>query len=302
MDIKQINYILAIAEEGGVTKAAKKLYITQSALDQQLIKLEKDLGVQLFVRSRNSFVPTTAGKVYVEYAKRIVSIKNEAYLKIQDIAEQKKSTLTMALAPERGMDMFLAIYPRFYHSYPQVTITPRDISVKKQIEMLQKDELDLAFLSVKDDNIPSIVSEHLSKEEFFLITPKNHPLAEKVAPYGQPHTILQAEDLKDLSYCLMYRESTQREVIDPIFKEYDIEPNIILETTSNRANISIVEKGLACSIVPKFYVKQNHNVACFRLSTRPTWNISVCYRNNRYQSKAAQYFIELAKEYFESIK
>lgn len=301
MDIKQINYILAIADEGGVTKAANKLFITQSALDQQLIKLEKDLGTQLFVRSRNSFMPTVAGKVYIEYARKMVSLKNEAYLRIHDIAEQKKTTLSMALAPERGMEMFLEIYPEFYKTYPQVTIAPRDISVKKQIEMLQNDELDLAFLSVKETKIPSIMTKLLLEEEFFLITPKNHPLAKKEAPLGQPHTILQGDDLRDLSYCLMYRESTQREVIDPIFKEYSIKPNILLETTSNRTNISIVEKGLACSIVPKFYVNQSYNVACFRIDLKPTWNINVCYKSDRYQSKASKYFIELATKYFISL-
>lgn len=302
MDIKQINYILAIADEGGVTKAANKLFITQSALDQQLIKLEKDLGVQLFVRSRSSFMPTSAGKVYIEYARRIVSLKNEAYLRIQDISDQKKSSLTMALAPERGMDMFLEIYPEFYKSYPKVSISPRDISVKKQIELLLKDELDLAFLSIKENSIPSLVTKHLLLEEFYLIVPKNHPLAQKEAPKNAPLTVLDGEDLKDLSFCLMYRESTQREVIDPVFKEYGINPTILLETTSNRTNISIVEKGIACSILPKFYVQPSHNVACFRLSSAPSWNINVCYRNNRYQSKASQYFIELAEEYFNNLK
>lgn len=298
MDIKQINYILAIAEEGGVTKAAKKLFITQSALDQQLIKLEKELGVQLFERSRNSFCPTEAGKIYVEYAKKIVNLKNEAYLIIQDIAEHKKSTLSIALMPERGMDMFLEIYPEFYKDFPQVTVKPRDLSVVKQIEMIQKDELDLAFLLVKNTKVPGIISQQLLEEEFILVTPKDHLLARKAAPEGQPFTVLEIEELRDLRYCLMYKESTQREVLDPMFKNADIKPNIFLETASNRANIRLVEQGMGCSIVPEMYARQSSDIACFRIKEKPTWNISVCYRNSRYQSKAARHFIGLAQDYF----
>ena len=54
MDLRQIQYIVAIAEENNITRAAEKLYITQSALNQQLLKLEKELGVQLFHRSRTA--------------------------------------------------------------------------------------------------------------------------------------------------------------------------------------------------------------------------------------------------------
>ena len=65
MDLRQIQYIVAIAEENNITRAAEKLYITQSALNQQLLKLEKELGVQLFHRSRTDWHPTEAGEIYL---------------------------------------------------------------------------------------------------------------------------------------------------------------------------------------------------------------------------------------------
>ncbi len=65
MDTKQIEYILKIAEENNITKAADKLYITQSALNQQLLKLEKELGTPLFHRSRTNWRPTEDRKSVV---------------------------------------------------------------------------------------------------------------------------------------------------------------------------------------------------------------------------------------------
>ena len=147
MDVKQMTYILTIAQEGGISKAAAKLFITQSALDQQLLKLEHELGTRLFFRSRSSFALTEAGRVYVEYARRMLELKNEAYRIIHDIAGRRRGTLSLAFAPERGMEMFMAVYPRFYQSYPEVTVTPREISVRRQLEMLAGDELDLGFIS-----------------------------------------------------------------------------------------------------------------------------------------------------------
>lgn len=79
MDLKQIEYILKIAEEQNITHAAEKLFITQSALNQQLLKLEKELGTPLFYRSRTDWHPTPAGEIYLNAAKDILLIKKNAY-------------------------------------------------------------------------------------------------------------------------------------------------------------------------------------------------------------------------------
>ena len=127
MDVKQMLYMVTIAQEGGISKAAAKLFITQSALDQQLLKLEHELGTPLFYRSRSSFSLTEAGRVYVDYAQRMLELKNEAYRIIHDLAGQRRGTLTLAFAPERGMEMFMDVYPRFYRDYPQVKVVPREM-------------------------------------------------------------------------------------------------------------------------------------------------------------------------------
>ena len=77
-----------------------------------------------------------------------------------------------------------------------------------------------------------------------------------------------------MTFCLIYRSSTQREVIDPLFERAGRKPNLFLETASNRANVSMVQKGLSCSIVPAYYVQGVEDVACFRLSAHPAWTVS----------------------------
>lgn len=300
LDVKQINYILTIAQEGGITKAANKLFITQSALDQQLLKLEHELGTRLFQRSRSNFSLTPAGKVYVEYGKKILALRGEAYHRIHDIADPRRGTLALAFAPERGMEMFMEVYPAFYQAYPEVTVTPQELSVRQQMELLQRDELDLGFVAVKNTDIAGLTCTTLLREEFVLITPLNHPLAEQAAPLGEELTMLSTRCLRDLRFCLIYPQSTQREVIDLIFSRAGIQPDIFLETASNRANISMVRRGLSCSIVPHHYVEGLRDVAKFRLSDRPEWNIAACCRKGGYLSRAARYFIQLAGEYFQT--
>ena len=299
MDVKQMLYMVTIAQEGGISKAAAKLFITQSALDQQLLKLEHELGTPLFYRSRSSFSLTEAGRVYVEYAQKMLELKNEAYRIIHDMAGQRQGTLSLAFAPERGMEMFMDVYPRFYQEYPQIKVTPREVSVRRQVELLGGDGLDLGFLSRKEGPLPGIDQTVLYREEFLLITPRDHPLAARAAAPGEPLTVLDLSCLRGLTFCLIYRQSTQREIIDPLFDRAGCKADLFLETASNRANISMVRRGLSCSILPAHYVRGVEDVARFRLAGHPSWAVSACCRRGRYLSKAARHFIRLAEEYFQ---
>lgn len=103
MDLRQIQYIVAIAEENNITRAAEKLYITQSALNQQLLKLEKELGVQLFHRSRTDWHPTEAGEIYLKAAREMLLLKKDTYHRIHDLAkiQQGSSVLALRLGVDR---------------------------------------------------------------------------------------------------------------------------------------------------------------------------------------------------------
>ncbi len=76
MNLKEIEYIVKIAEEKGLTRAAEKLFITPSALNQQLVRLEKEIGTQLFYRSLSGWTPTEAGEVYLSADEEMIRIKS----------------------------------------------------------------------------------------------------------------------------------------------------------------------------------------------------------------------------------
>lgn len=113
MDLRQIQYIVAIAEENNITRAAEKLYITQSALNQQLLKLEKELGVQLFHRSRTDWHPTEAGEIYLKAAREMLLLKKDTYHRIHDLAKIQQGELSVGFTPGRGSPCFLMCIRNF---------------------------------------------------------------------------------------------------------------------------------------------------------------------------------------------
>ena len=100
MDTRQIEYILKISEERSVTRAAEQLFITQSALSQQVQKLEKELGTSLFFRTKADWTPTPEGEIYLENARKILRIKQDTYSMIADRVNSRKSYLSIGITPE----------------------------------------------------------------------------------------------------------------------------------------------------------------------------------------------------------
>jgi DNA-binding transcriptional LysR family regulator len=93
MDLQLIRNIITIGEEKSITKAADKLFISQPALNQQLLNLEKSLGTRLFIRKRGEWTITEAGHIYIDAGKRILDIQKDAYARIADVSEEKKEQI-----------------------------------------------------------------------------------------------------------------------------------------------------------------------------------------------------------------
>lgn len=298
MDLKLIEYMVQIADEGSITKAAEKAFISQSGMNQQLLKLEAELGTPLFHRGRNDFRLTEAGSVYVNYGRQILQLKKEAYNIINDLADNKTGTLSIGLTPERGISMLMGIYPEFHRRFPNIMIEPQEIGVHKQLALVSKGYLDLGFVTISDVDKTGDEYIHIYDEDMLLAVPRKHPLARTANPPGQPFAVADLRDFKDESFVLMFKSSTMRSVIDPLFKEAGFTPKLLFETASNRTMRNLVKNNMACSILTYNYAQDQEDVAYFYLPQRPHWELCATYKKGHYLSQAARTFIALSIDHY----
>ncbi|MFM9279368.1 LysR family transcriptional regulator [Paenibacillus jiagnxiensis] len=298
MDLKQLEYIIQIAEENNITKASEKLFITQSALNQQLLKLEKELGTQLFVRSRNNWHLTQAGKIYVENAKNMLRLKKDTYNQIHDILETREGNLVIGLTPERGTQMFAAIYPFFYKKYPKVKIDLIEMPVKKQqIEILQGN-IDIGFLTLQDFQKTNDNYIHLCFEHIILGVPSAHPFAHLGGRLGEPLPAISLKLLENDSFAVMQTGSTLREIFNHLINEENISPHILLETRSCHTLFEMVAQGICCSVFPITYAKPSSAISYFSIRQNPVWEVTASYKKDSYLSNAAKELIAIATDYW----
>ena len=297
-----MEYIIQISEERSITKAAEKLFITQSALNQQLLRLEKELGAPLFHRSKVDMRPTEIGQVYLDNAREILRIKQRTYNLINDMTDAKKGRLSIGFTPGRGSEMFTHVYPSFHQAYPNVIVEPHELSVHRQQQMISQGNLDIGFQTLSERQRTDSEYIKLGEEEIFLLVPSIHPAAEQLAATqtaSAPFPIANLTLFQYEPFVLMYKESTIRAITDEIFRKSGFTPNVLFETASNNTVLSMIEANLCCGVVPEYYVRRlPKGISCFAFPTHPSWDIVANYRKNGYLSEAAKYFIELVRNFW----
>lgn len=299
METKQLEYMIKIADEGSITRAAARLFISQSALSQQLQKLEAELGAPLFRRSKSDWTPTPEGQIYLDNAREMLRIKQKTYTLIADMANRRSGYLSVGMTPGRGSDMFSYVYPRFHELYPEMTVEPRELSVRAQQAQIRRGDLDIGFVTLTDNQ--KTIDEYITlfREEILIALPERYPVNEKYLHTEDPYPTLPLTELRYEPFILMYKESTIRQTLDQIFREAGFSPTILFETSSNQTILSIIRAKLACGMLPYHYVRQKpEGIRFYRLPFRPSWNVCVSYQKGAYLSKAAKDFIRLVKEYW----
>ena len=298
MDLKQLEYVVAIAEHGSISKAAESLYISQSGLNQQLIKLEKSLNIQLFYRTTHHLELTQAGKIYVKNARDIMTIKKRTYTQIGDLVDSNAGTIELGMTTEHGSNMFVDVFPEFSKRYPNVTLNLYEGIVRNQHEKLLAGHLDLGLVLVKDPDKLNLEYVHLYNERLVLGVNRSHPLAQKYGtPPGAPFPVIDLSLFSGEPFSLIFAASTQRNTLRPHFEAAGFEPKLLFETSMNHVLSKMVAHDICCTIIPQSHAGNHDQVAWFYLTSDPVWEVAMVYNKNNPPSKAGWYFIRLAQEH-----
>lgn len=299
MDLRQIENIIAIEQEQSISKAAEKLFLTQSALNQQLLRLEKELGVQLFERRKHRMIPTFAGKVYLSTAHRMIDMKKETYKIIHDVAEEITGEISVAYSPERGSVIFSNIYPIFHQSYPNITFHIREAHVKTIEQFLLQKDVTLAFVA-HSDNIKNPAFEYIDlKEELMVLgLPITHSLAHLAGEKSwECFPEIDLNRLKNEQFALINKSAKIREMADLAFYHAGFLPKILFESSSTQTVVKMVKKQICPAFFPQSYVDPDAPIVYFTTSPRQSWTPSIAYLKGSYLTKPEKYFIELAAKF-----
>lgn len=289
MELSQLEVFLAVARERRFSRAAEKLYRTQSAVSQTIRKLEDELGEALFDRSSREGMLTDAGQVLFEYAEQLLNLRRDAQESLTELRELQKGQLVIA-ANEFTALYLLPVLADFRRLHPMIKIrVQRSLGSHIPDEVLQHGA-EIGVLSYKPEE-PRLHSIVTYLDELVLVVAPSHPLASA--------TQVSIRHLGAESFVAHIVSSPYRETVLQAFKKYKTPLHMDLELPTLQAIKQFVAMGNGVALMPELSVE--NEVARRELVRIPVRELRVqrklrlIYRKEAALSHAARAFLKVAE-------
>lgn len=290
MELNQLRYAVAIADTGNFTRAAERAHVTQPSLSQQILNLEKEISHKLFHRLGRKAVLTEAGAVFIERARRILFEVENASKELSDHPSLDRR-ITVGGVPTVAPYLLVPLIAECRKTLPNLTIHVREDFRGDLIRAVIEGDLDLAIvpLPVKDHRI-SI--EPLMKEKLLLIVGKGHRFASRAE--------ISVDDLAEETFVTMGDSSTLAGQIRGFFGDHNFMPIIGYRCAQVATIKAFVAMGAGISILPQVdrQPEDRDTLVYLRLAgTAPSRELVVIRHLQRYQSRGAEQFLSVLREY-----
>lgn len=291
MDTKIIEYVIAIAEEKSISKAAEKLYITQPALSQRLKKLEDELGTPLFYRDSSGLVLTDAGRIYINGGRSILQIKHEALQKLSGMNRKNKDRLRFGCAVVTALECI----PAFRESYPEIELVTQRCTTPVAKEALIMGHMDIAVLLAPSLEHSVLEYLPLSAGELVLAIPENHPATAGPDAFQNGYAAL-----KDDYFILTPSPSLSRDMEEEALRQMEIQPRILCELNDNVSRRYMLNRGLGNGFLPDYTLKKEDTFRTYSLNPKLSFYVVAAYPRTIILSEPMKYMLRLLLTLFDA--
>ncbi len=289
MDIKQLTYFMAIAQEGSYSRAAEKLDVSQPALSIAVKKLEEELGVPLFYTFDRRQHPTDGGLRLLEGGRRLMDVYQQTLEEVKASTKQSAGSFTLGLSPLFGACFFGDLIPSFSAEYPNIHIHMIEDGAHKINQRIEEGSVDLA-VTLKTEALSAFGSCHFSTQRNVALLHKSHPLAEA-------GTVTVAQ-LREDPFAIFNEDFILHRQILSACRAAGFRPRIALLSSQWDFMVELVARGRAVSILPKPVLDKHPepNIRCIPLTdSMKYWDIALAWNKQKYMPRACELFLDYVR-------
>ncbi|HEY4048697.1 MAG TPA: LysR substrate-binding domain-containing protein [Acidobacteriaceae bacterium] len=289
MELKYLRSFVVVAEQLSFTRAAHLLHLSQSALTEQIQRLEQELGVQLLHRNRRAVRLTEPGTVFLAEARATLTRARQAVERVQRAARGETGKLRIGFVSSAALEVVPMIVVAFRDQFPGVTLDLTNLRTRTQIKGLIGKSIDIGFvrLPLSHEQLTMTV---IHREPFVVVLPHKHVLAneEQVRP-------VQLQNESFVAYGRRWAPGFYDAVVQMCTKE-GFSPEIVQETGEMYTAIALVAAGVGIAILPKSVVlAQSRNVVMKPLACATAVSeIAIAVRKSE-NSSLVDSFVQVAK-------
>jgi DNA-binding transcriptional LysR family regulator len=241
MELHQLEYFVAVAEEASFTRAAERVHVAQPGVSAQVRRLESELGHQLLDRSGRSVRLTDVGSAVLPFARAALDAVTNARLAVDELAGLIRGQVTVGMVSGCALPVLAELLAAFHDMYPGVTITLTEDTSDRLAQRLKDDRLDLALIGAVGEPDPDLGTVVIVDEELVVAVHPEHPLS------GTAATIA---DLKNTPLVSLPRGTGVRAALDAACAEAGFTPTIVFEASALPMVVSLAAMGLGAAVVP----------------------------------------------------
>src|SRR5881398_2530682 len=284
MEIHQLRYFVAVAEEGSFSRAAGKVRVAQPSLSQQIRKREAEVGQPLFDRLPRSVVLTEAGRCLIDYARQILASIGDARRCVDELKGEVAGKVAVGAIPTIAPYVLPELVLTFQNHYPDVTLHVVEDVTAVVSRRVEAGELDVALASTCQRS-PTLRVQLVGSEPLLALVPEGHALAKQ--------TVITLDDLKSQRFLLLHEMHCLSQQVHHLLESRRLRPEIGLAGSQLTTIAHMVAADIGVSIVPQMMVKHQATPGCVSLPFAPPVperELNLLYNPLRFQSKAAAAF------------
>jgi len=291
MDLNEIEYFLALAVFGNISRAAEHLYISQSALSQFLTKSEKKLGVKLFDRDHTGLTLTDAGHTYYDAAVRIEEIRKKALQSIDYHKRINHGVIRFGINGYRSVRNIANIMPHLKENFPELEIEMKQGSVAELCKEIDERTVDYAFIAIGDvsSKYPHMVN---TEDELILVISDPEKEGNEITPPRIHEEPVDIRDFQDYGF-IMYTGTTEMgSLTDKYFNDIGFFPTVLADVDDFLLAKEVLQQFRSAYIISRNYVERLNNCDVYRLKDAPTYKLGTVYRDNPHNLKFHKWLLE----------
>ncbi|MEU0965457.1 LysR substrate-binding domain-containing protein [Streptomyces sp. NPDC005917] len=247
MELRQLEYFVAVAEEQNFTRAAERVHISQSGVSAQIRQLERELGAELFDRSARTVTLTVAGKAALEYARTALAAAGAVGQAVGEVTDLIRGRITVGMVLGCTLTPLFDALAAFHEAHPGVEILLLEDSSDRLAEGVRSGAVDLALIGAAAAAPDGLEALTIISERLVAAVPAGHPLAKQAQQAKQRRVTLR--DLMSYPIVCMPPGTGLRAVFDQACAAQNLQPAIALQAGAADAIAGLAARGLGVAIL-----------------------------------------------------
>lgn len=300
MDLKELTYLVVLAQEGSISRAAERLFMAQSSLSQFLQHAEAELGVRLFLRTGRGIRPTSAGAAFIERLQRILADYDRAKNELLESENLGGGKVTLGISSFRGRRMLPLILRRFYERYPNVRVGIVEANSMKLEEHLLSGLVDIAVIAMPPVKLHSGAA-FLHKDEVFIVAHRDHPVMRYAHPRpdAPQHLYVHLRDAARYEFILSDYDTILGNLSRDLFRKAKLTCRTLNENISAAMAVSMASEGLGLAFTYYSHAEPHEDAVFLSIGERGvSLDLGIAYPPLDYRSKAAEALEAVIREVY----